>query len=295
MTTLTDARLSEAGLGADGIRGFRAAMRHRPSRNPDLILPEDHLLEGGREDRALEFRRGVLVAQAWWAMRTAKRVQQRKDGDAIEQRGAAGRSDPLRQLVVACAAVDGFVRPDPVVAWRIANQVQPGDAGYIEKDVVTFFHADGPNGVLSPTHPTLIVHDGEEWRSVEALYQAQKHSDRAFRRNIRLAPDALSAKALARSREGDLLPMRGHFKPGRRLAMTRGHMLRAQQDAAFRAALHDTGRRDIVEHTTGDGLDTRWGVVGSASLRGWNLQGRILKAVREACVRDEIPFLGASS
>lgn len=288
MSSPRDSDLVGAGLGPDGVRGFRAAMRHKPSRSPELILPDEEAAARMGTTGLLEYRRGVLVAQHRWRERIAAGVAARtlRSGhDAIPR----DVETPEQTIVRAIAAVEGFGHPDPVLVHRTALSVATHDVGYLERDVVTFFHADGTNGILAPTHPTVVVHDGRVWTSVEALYQAQKHSDPMMRERIRTAPDALTAKRIAREKESDLWSMRSHFGIGRRIAMIRAQMLRASQDASFRAALGATIGRDIVEHTTGDGLDTRWGVVGTRALRGWNLQGRILERVRDALIPDAVP------
>lgn len=287
MSTVRDDTLLSSGLGPDGVRGFRAAMRHRPSRHPDLILPDDASVARMGPVALLEFRRGVLVAQQWWRGRIAAGVAAR--AGTIEARGGGhGMCGAGDAIVRAIAVVEGFAVPEPGMVHEAATSVLTHDAGYIERDVVTFFHADGPNGILSPTHPTSIIHGDRTWTSVEALYQAQKHSDPGMRERIRMAPDAITAKAIARMQESDVWGMRSHFTIGRRIAMVRAQMLRASQDDAFREALRDTLGREIVEHTTGDEPDTRWGVVGTGALRGWNLQGRILRRVRDMIVTERL-------
>lgn len=290
MSALRDSDLVGAGLGPDGVKGFRTAMRYRPSRDPALILPSEETSERMNATALLEFRRGVLVAQHWWRGRIAAGSAARKGGP--DGRTTPSAAEPPADAVIrAIAAVEGFDEPDPVLVHRIAMRITTHDVGYLERDVVTFFHADGPNGILAPTHPTEILRADRAWTSVEALYQAQKHSDERMRERIRTAPDALTAKAIGKERDGDVWSMRGHFGLGRRIAMVRAQLLRASQDEAFRDALCATQGRDIVEHTKGSDLDTRWGVVGTLALRGWNLQGRILDCVRNVVVSGT-PILG---
>lgn len=251
-----EAVLRSHGLHVAGVIGFREVVRRGGDRDA-RVAPTDI----GDVRNRVEWERGADVARAWLALR-----HEANDEDDI--------------LVTAIAHAEGFAHPDPLLVDTVARRVHPGDVGYVERDVVTFFDADGPNGILAPTHPTMIIHGGTAWTSCEALYQAQKHSDPGFRERIRLAPDALAAKAVSKERESDRFTMRDHFRPGRRIAMVRALLLRHQQDQAFRAFLDDTQGRDLVEHVHGGG-DTRWGAIGRGGLRGWNLQGRLLSAVRD--------------
>lgn len=168
-------------------------------------------------------------------------------------------------------------RTDP--AETIASLIDCTPRTYDLRTSTVFFHADGENGILAPTHPTIIMIDGLPWTSVEAVYQASKHLDPDLRETIRLAPDALTAKAASRSHEPTAPGMGDHSGPRRRVAMARALLLRSTQDDAFSRALKATGSSQIVECDP-DGGDVRWGVAGSPFATGWNLQGRLLSAVR---------------
>jgi predicted NAD-dependent protein-ADP-ribosyltransferase YbiA (DUF1768 family) len=248
--------LRSHGLHVAGVTGFREVVRRGGDR--DARVAPDTMTDPRNR---VEWRRGADVARAWLALRPAA-----TDEDAL--------------LVRAIAHGEGFAHPDPLLVDAVARRVHPGDIGYVEREVVAFFHAEARNGILAPTHPTSIEHGGATWTSSEALYQAQKHSDPEFRERIRLAPDALSAKAVSKERDPDLPTMRDHFRPGRRVAMVRALVLRHEQDAEFRTFLGRTMGLDIVEHVH-DGGDARWGVIGRGGLRGWNLQGRLLSALRD--------------
>lgn len=251
-----EALLRGHGLHVASVIGFREVVRRGGDRDA-RVAPTD--IEDIRN--RVEWERGADVARAWLALRPTM-----ADEDDL--------------LVSAIACAEGFENPDPLLVDAIARRIHPGDIGYVERDVLTFFDADGPNGILAPTYPTMIVHVGATWTSSEALYQAQKHADPEFRERIRLAPDALAAKAISKERESDRFTMRDHFRPGRRIAMVRALLLRHQQDHAFRTFLDETRGRDLVEHVHSGG-DTRWGAIGRGGLRGWNLQGRLLSAVRD--------------
>ena len=291
MNAPDDRMLTEADLGTHGILGFRIAMR-RSVQDRTRSMDDARLRFSDDAVRLAGFERGVRIAGAFRRLRPrASAMDTATARPARTTMRGADRDAAMRVLIEACATADGFTTPDPHLAWRMANQVRPSDVGYYERDVVTFHDEDGPNGILSPTHPTLIVHESGEWSSVEALYQAQKHLDPDFREAIRTAPDALTAKALAKTRSGDATTMRDQFGPGRRVAMVRAQMLRVTQDDAFRAALIATGGRDIVEHDHHAQVDTRWGAVGTGGLRGWNMQGRILSTVRTAVTTGLLPAI----
>lgn len=165
------------------------------------------------------------------------------------------------------------------LADRISEAVTTQDQTYDLDHAIAFFHHHERNGIIAPTHPTSFVVDGLEWTSVEAFYQAAKHDDTRLREAIRLAPNALEAKALSKTREPDVAGMRDHVGRMRRCVMAQANLHRAHGDRSFREFLKSTGVGKIVEHHHGE-CDARWGACGHPMATGWNLQGRILMAVR---------------
>lgn len=290
MTALTDRRIVDAGLlERTELPGFRSAMSHRAGRDPALLPAPDGM---ERDPMRLEaFRRGARIAGLWRAVRA--RHRETRDPAATPfgrlQENRRIERTAFEHLVEAIAAEAGFPDAHSLLAREIALLVPYGDVQHVRRHVVEFFHADGPNGILSPTHPTRIEHAGLIWTSAEAVYQAQKHADPEIRRTIREAPDALSAKAASKAFPTSVLTMVDHFGRGRREAMARAQLLRARHDPAFRQALLDTGDRPIVEIAPdGEPRDSRWGAHGVDLVRGWNTQGRILVKVREAVARRAV-------
>jgi predicted NAD-dependent protein-ADP-ribosyltransferase YbiA (DUF1768 family) len=291
MTTLTDKRLAEAGLlkGSE-IPGFRTAMSYRAARSPDALPIPDSIAAAPLRIEA--FMRGARIAGIWRSMRAKHREIRDPDASEFGRRQENWRIErtSFEHLVEAIATEAGFPDAHSLLARDIGIRVHYGEVQHLRRDVVEFFHADGPNGILSPTHPTLIVHQGQTWTSVEAIYQAQKHADPEVRRTIRLAPDALSAKKASKAFPTTVLTMVDPFGRGKRDAMARAQILRARHDGAFREALAATDGRPIVEIAPdGEPIDSRWGSFGTNVTRGWNTQGRILDEVRSAVVTGTIP------
>jgi predicted NAD-dependent protein-ADP-ribosyltransferase YbiA (DUF1768 family) len=293
MTALTDKRLVEAGmLEKTEVPGFRAAMSHRAGRSPEL-LPASESIEAD-PIRLEAFRRGARVAGIWRAVRVRHREKRDPDASAFGKRRENWRIEQTAfdQVVEAIAEEAGFPDSHALLAREIGIYVHYGDVSHLRRNVVEFFHADGPNGILSPTHPTRIVHAGLVWTSVEAIYQSQKHADPEIRRTIREAPDALSAKAVSKTFPTTVLTMQGAFGRGKREAMARAQLLRARHDSEFRRALLEVGDRHIVEIAPeGVAIDDRWGAFGVDVVRGWNTQGRILDHVRKAIVAGRVPSM----
>lgn len=293
MTTLTDKRLAEAGLlkGSE-IDGFRAAMSYRAARSPDALPVPDPI--AAAPIRMEAFRRGARIAGIWRSIRARHREMRDPNASDFGRRKENWRIErtSFEHLVEAIATEAGFPDAHALLVRDIAIRVHHGEVQHLRRNVVEFFHADGPNGILSPTHPTLIVHQGLTWTSVEAMYQAQKHADPEVRRTIRLAPDALSAKKASKAFPTTVLTMIDQFGRGKRDAMARAQILRARHDAAFREALVATDGRPIVEIAPeGEPIDSRWGSFGTTVTRGWNTQGRILDEVRSAVIADAIPHV----
>lgn len=293
MTALTDKRLVQAGLLADTeVPGFRAAMSHRAGRSPELLPARESI-----EDdpiRLEAFRRGARVAGIWRAVRVRHREVRDPDASEFGRRRENWRIEKTAfdQVVEAIAQEAGFPDSQALLTKEIADRIRYGDVEHLRSRVVEFYHADGPNGILSPTHPTLIEHAGVTWTSVEAIYQSQKHADAEIRRTIRDAPDALGAKAASKAFPTTVLTMKDVFKHGKREAMVRAQLLRARHDMEFRRALIETGDRPIVEIAPdGEPRDTRWGAFGVLIVRGWNTQGRILDAVRKAVIDGLVPTI----
>lgn len=69
--------------------------------------------------------------------------------------------------------------------------------------------------------------------------------------------------------------------------MAHATLARAEHDVPFREFLIGTGQRAIVEHHV-EGCDARWGAEGNPTATGWNLQGRILMAIRNIIARDPL-------
>lgn len=294
MTTLTDKRLAEAGLlkGSE-IPGFRAAMSHRAGRSPEALPTPDAIEAAPIRHEA--FRRGARIAGIWRSIRARHREIRDPKATEFGRRQENWRIErtSFEHLIEAIATEAGFPDAHALLARDIAIRAHYGDVQHLRREIVEFFHADGPNGILSPTHPTLIVHRGLTWTSVEAIYQAQKHADPEVRRTIRLAPDALSAKKASKAFPTTVLTMIDQFGRGKRDAMARAQILRARHDPAFRDALVATDGRPIVEIAPdGEPVDSRWGAFGRTVVRGWNTQGRILDEIRAAVEAGTITHVG---
>lgn len=296
MTSLSDSQLASVGMTSDIMLGFRAAMKVRASRGAAGVPMPDHFFDPRNASRERDFQRGISIASCWRAMRrgasTARRTHRNHQfrtigaADAIDH--AAVHEEAFVHLVQAAAQADGFIRPDPMLVRRIVDTLEHDEKAW-STDAVTFYEADGENGILSNTHPSSIRLFREFWTSAEALYQAQKHPAIESRDAIREAPDAIAAKVLSHQLlEHVHASERNRWRLIKITAMARVAVLRANQDAAFREFLLSTGESQIVELTPASSPDPYWGAVEAASgLVGINMLGRIHMIVR-TLVRDGI-------
>lgn len=177
--------------------------------------------------------------------------------------------------------------PDGDLVNLVASDVSPSVHRYDPTTCTTFYDPDGRNGVLSNPHATSIMIDGEEWGSVEAVYQAIKHwADDDVREAIRTAPDGIAAKAVAKANSKTIAPeARDAFGRDKTRIMAGALILRARRDAVFADFLESTGASRLVEATPARSPDPHWGAVGSDVLIGMNVAGRLLEGLRAALPR----------
>jgi predicted NAD-dependent protein-ADP-ribosyltransferase YbiA (DUF1768 family) len=296
VTLLTDKLLKEAGLrSVPELLGFRTAMSHAAARSPtSLPMPESYSEYPSNESA---FLRGARIAGRWRSTRARHRETRTASTEfGLLQENRRIKATAFDQVVEAIAAEDGFPDASSALARDMGIHVSYGERQYVLSRCVSFFEAKGPNGILSPVHPTRIECAGLVWNSVEAIYQAHKHLDPEIRRLIREAPDALAAKAVSRGFETSIPSMKDRFGLHRRVAMARAQILRAGQDEAFAQALLATGDLSIVESCPREERNgSDWGTHGSVVAMGWNTQGRLLERVRTALANGVIVTRPATS
>lgn len=154
---------------------------------------------------------------------------------------------------------------------------------------ILFFDRDRETfGFLSNYYEAAITIDGDEWRSVEFYYQAQKSTDPEYREAIRNAKSSDHAKGLGtdptRSRKAR---KRSWFNGRQELLRVDWHevklpimenavLAKFSQNLDLRQMLDATGDAQIIEDSTHDPF---WGI-GRDGL-GSNWMGRVLEKVRQ--------------
>ena len=147
-------------------------------------------------------------------------------------------------------------------------------------------------GFLSNYYDAPITIDGEQWRSSELYYQAQKSHAPEYREAIRNAKNSDHAKGLgsdpSRSRkarkrswfQGRLDALRTDWHDVKLNVMEKAVRAKFQQNPELRALLLATGESEIVEDSA---HDLFWGM--GRNGQGENQMGRLLMKVRQV-IRD---------
>lgn len=150
-----------------------------------------------------------------------------------------------------------------------------------------FHDADKVNGHYSNFwQGQAVVIGGEEYKTVEHYFQAQKFAPRKgvpqyaarIREQIMAAATADEAKKLARNNLRFAVSMQDWIKKLRVGEMYQGVHAKFSQDEDLKAILLATENAQLIETMPGPRNDTFWGVRGTT---GANMLGRILMQVRE--------------
>lgn len=115
--------------------------------------------------------------------------------------------------------------------------------------------------------------DGEHWQSAEHYVQAQRFDCDKAKAEVREAPYAFTAKAIARERPEAL---RSDWNQVRDSVMEKAVRCKFSSDPALGGALAATGNDEIIEASA---LSHYWGA--GADGTGLNKLGRILMKVRK--------------
>lgn len=154
---------------------------------------------------------------------------------------------------------------------------------------ILFFKRDREEfGFLSNFHEAPIFLDGEQWRSAEFYYQAQKSDDPEFREAIRNAKNADHAKGIGtdptRSRKarkrswfyGRPEKMRADWHQVKLPILEQAVRAKFLQNPDLAAKLLATGDAEIIEDST---FDPFWGI--GRNGEGENRMGRMLMQIRQ--------------
>lgn len=138
---------------------------------------------------------------------------------------------------------------------------------------IRFYHSDQPWGEFSNFSQHSILVEGVSWRTVEHYYQAQKFSDHALQRKIRLSQTPTLAKRTAKEHTSESI---GDWDSQKDDVMLKALEAKFTQHPELREQLKATGNRRIVEYTSNDGY---WGEAENGS--GLNRLGNLLMKVRD--------------
>lgn len=146
-----------------------------------------------------------------------------------------------------------------------------------------------PYGWLGNMAPSPIWHQGQRWRTSEALFQALRFNDRAIREEIRGEASPMAAKFVAK-REREMMVV----VPQSDLDVANMEMvlrLKLEQHRELREMLRDTSDAPLIEDCSRRprGSALFWGAAWKAGTwTGENVVGRIWMKVREE-IRGLVP------
>lgn len=146
-------------------------------------------------------------------------------------------------------------------------------------ETITFTKVKLQWGFLSNMSPHPVTHDGQVWRTTEALFQALRFENPTIQEAIRREKSPMAAKMVAKRNKGDM-----GFEPGspKDLANMRLVLrLKVDQHPSLRKALLETGDAVIVEDCTSRRASI-WGArrVGDR-WEGDNLLGKLWMELRD--------------
>lgn len=138
---------------------------------------------------------------------------------------------------------------------------------------INFYKTQDPFGCFSNFAAYPIVLDGQEWRTTEHYFQAQKFENEKDRDEIRSAVSPMIAARMGRDRNRKL---RSDWEQVKVEIMTKAVRAKFSQHEQLRVILLGTGDAVLVEHTANDHY---WGDGGDGS--GQNMLGCILMQIRQ--------------
>lgn len=151
----------------------------------------------------------------------------------------------------------------------------------MKDNIITF----NPYNWLGNMGNSKIYYCGEEWISVESLFQAMRFNDESIRQKIRKQSISLTSRLTAFKYFDYLVvePMSSMDIENLRTAMT----LKFDQHIMFRLKLLQTGNAQLIQYlkNSTDVEDEFWGMTLKNNERvGANMVGKILMEIREKLI-----------
>lgn len=138
--------------------------------------------------------------------------------------------------------------------------------------MIRFYRTGEAHGYLSNFSPSPFRLEGRDWRTVEHYFQAQKFAGTEREEAIRLTKSPMIAARMGRARVG----LREDWDQVREAVMLTALRAKFAQNADLARRLLETGRAELVEHTSNDSY---WADGGDGS--GLNRLGVLLMQVRD--------------
>jgi len=132
---------------------------------------------------------------------------------------------------------------------------------------------------LSNFHEVPMEIDGQQWRSVEHYYQAQKFAGSPMEEAIRNAPSPKTARDLGRTQSPFFVD---DWDSQRLVVMEKALRAKFTQNQILRRFLLSTGDEELIHRSH---HDTFWGVTSQS--KGENVLGRLLMKVRKSLRQAE--------
>ena len=154
-----------------------------------------------------------------------------------------------------------------------------GSSSKVSSEPIKFYNRGEPYYEFTNFYPTAVIIDEQRWPSTEHYFQAQKFVGTPYLDVIRGLPTAREAFQLSRNptvsqwRRSDWDTVKDDI-------MLKALRCKFTQHKDLRKLLWETGKREIIEHTTNDSY---W-ADGGGSGKGLNKLGKLLMQVRDDIV-----------
>ena len=147
---------------------------------------------------------------------------------------------------------------------------------------INFYSTKGDHGYFSSFwYEAPFKLKGQNWRTREHYFQAQKFAGTKYETEIRNIKSPLECARAGRDRSK---PLRKDWESVKYSIMLEGIIAQCEQNPSFKKLLLETGDSKLVEHTSNDNV---WGDGGNG--KGQNLLGKALMEARDIMIKRSIP------
>jgi len=148
--------------------------------------------------------------------------------------------------------------------------------------MITFTKSKLPFGWMGNMSPFPVEHEGKEWRTAEALFQAMRFDDEEIKEAIRAEKSPMGAKFLAKKHADKMTVDQCSNQDVKNMWVV--IKLKVRQHPELQEQLLETGDQEIIEDCTkrDRGSSRFWGaVLVGEEWEGQNVLGKLWMKLRE--------------